>query len=66
MPSGSSPDARAANGTRTVLDDRAIRRALMRIAHEIVERNDDLEDIFLVAVPNGGIPLARQLAANLR
>lgn len=49
-----------------VLDDTGIRRALMRIAHEIVERNDDLSRLYLVAVPNGGIPLARQLAENLR
>jgi pyrimidine operon attenuation protein/uracil phosphoribosyltransferase len=49
-----------------VLDDTGIRRALMRIAHEIVERNDDLSRLYLVAVPNGGIPLARQLADNLQ
>lgn len=51
---------------RVVLQDGAIRRALMRIAHEIVERNDDLTHLYLVAVPNGGVPLARQLAENLR
>ena len=51
--------------TRVVLDDRAIRRALMRIGHEIVEHNDDLSRLYLVAVPNGGVPLARQLAQNL-
>jgi pyrimidine operon attenuation protein/uracil phosphoribosyltransferase len=50
---------------RVVLDDAAIRRALMRIAHEIVERNDDLSQIYLVAIPNGGIPLARIVAENL-
>jgi pyrimidine operon attenuation protein/uracil phosphoribosyltransferase len=38
----------------------------MRIAHEIVERNDDLPQLYLVAIPNGGIPLARVLADNLR
>jgi pyrimidine operon attenuation protein/uracil phosphoribosyltransferase len=51
--------------SRVVLDDLAISRALMRIAHEIVERNDDLGNLYLVGVPNGGVPLARQLAANL-
>jgi len=51
---------------RTVLDDTAIRRALMRISHEILERNDDIASLYLVAIPNGGIPLARILAANLR
>jgi pyrimidine operon attenuation protein/uracil phosphoribosyltransferase len=38
----------------------------MRIAHEIVERNDEPEGLYLVAIPNGGVPLARTLAANLR
>jgi len=50
---------------RVVLDDIGIRRALMRIAHEIVERNDELDGLYLVGVPNGGVPLARELAVNL-
>jgi pyrimidine operon attenuation protein/uracil phosphoribosyltransferase len=66
----SAPDARAsasgASSANVVLDDTTIRRALMRIAHEIVERNEDLSRLYLVAVPNGGVPLARQLAENLR
>jgi len=52
--------------SRVVLDDLGVRRALVRIAHEIVERNDDLGSLYLVGVPNGGVPLARQLADNLR
>jgi pyrimidine operon attenuation protein/uracil phosphoribosyltransferase len=50
---------------RVVLDDVAIRRALVRIAHELVERNESLAGLYLVAIPNGGVPLARQIAANL-
>ena len=50
---------------RVVLDDTKIRRALMRMAHEIVESNTDLGALYLVAIPNGGVPLARRLAANL-
>jgi pyrimidine operon attenuation protein/uracil phosphoribosyltransferase len=53
------------SGSRTILDDTGIRRAMMRIAHEIFERNADLENLYLVAIPNGGVPLARILAANL-
>ena len=49
-----------------VLDEVAIQRALMRIAHEIVERNEDLARLYLVGIPNGGVPLARQIARNLR
>jgi pyrimidine operon attenuation protein / uracil phosphoribosyltransferase len=50
---------------RTLLDDRAIRRALMRIAHEIVETTDHPEHLYLVAIPNGGVPLGRILVENL-
>jgi pyrimidine operon attenuation protein/uracil phosphoribosyltransferase len=50
---------------RTILDDQAIRRALMRIAHEIVESTDDPGRIYLVAIPNGGVPLGRILADNV-
>ncbi len=67
--SPSLPDALPTPPTaagHTVLDDRAIRRALMRIAHEIVERNEDISRLYLVAIPNGGVPLARQVARNLR
>ena len=37
----------------------------MRIAHEIVESTSDLGLLYLVAIPNGGVPLARRLAENL-
>jgi pyrimidine operon attenuation protein/uracil phosphoribosyltransferase len=61
-----SGDAGNESPARAILDDRGIRRALMRIAHELVERNEDAESLYLVAIPNGGVPLARQLAANLK
>jgi pyrimidine operon attenuation protein/uracil phosphoribosyltransferase len=48
------------------MDDVAISRALTRIAHEVLERCEDLERLYLVAIPNGGVPLARQLAANFK
>ena len=50
---------------RTILNDQAIRRALMRIAHEIIESTDDPGRLYLVAIPNGGVPLGRILADNL-
>ncbi|MDP7570888.1 MAG: bifunctional pyr operon transcriptional regulator/uracil phosphoribosyltransferase PyrR, partial [Myxococcota bacterium] len=50
---------------RSILDDRGIRRALARIAHEILERNEEPEILYLVAIPNGGVPLARILANAL-
>jgi len=59
-------DPKPPSGGRVVMDDVAIRRALMRIAHEVLERCEDLERLYLVAIPNGGVPLARQLAANFK
>ncbi len=65
---GSSPQTGSIlpDDERIVLDDAAIRRALTRISHELIERNPDPSALYLVAVPNGGIPLARRLARNLR
>ena len=57
---------RADVSPRVIFDDTGIRRALTRIAHEILERNEDPESLYLIAIPNGGVPLARQLAANLK
>ena len=42
-----------------------LRRAVTRIAHEIVERNHGLADVILIGLQTGGAPLARQLAAEL-
>ena len=65
-PGGVAPSNGSRDGSeRVVLDDLTIRRALVRIAHELVERNETLDDLYLVAIPNGGVPLARQLALNL-
>ncbi len=60
---GLNPGAAAA---QVLLDDAAIRRALLRIAHEIIERSADPTRLYLVGIPNGGVPLARQIAHNLR
>ncbi len=48
-----------------LLGDDAIGRALKRVAHEILERNSDPASLYLVAIPNGGVPLARRLAEHL-
>ncbi len=58
------PETHREPGT-VVLDDLAIQRSLTRIAHEIVERHSDLSVLYLVAIPNGGVPLGRILQRNL-
>ncbi len=47
---------------RQVLDADDLRRALIRIAHEIVERNGGTDDLVLVGVRSRGVPLAQRLA----
>jgi len=47
---------------RQILDADELRRALTRIAHEIVERNGGTDDLVLVGVRSRGVPLARRLA----
>ena len=66
IPASGAAAGGSAKKLRSILDETGIRRALMRIAHEIVERNGEPEDLYLVAIPNGGVPLARMLAADLR
>jgi pyrimidine operon attenuation protein / uracil phosphoribosyltransferase len=46
---------------KVLLDDEAIGRTLSRIAHEIIERNDELEDVALVGIHTRGVPLAQRL-----
>ena len=46
---------------RILLDDEALRRTLTRIAHEIIERNEALEDVALVGIHTRGVPLAQRL-----
>jgi pyrimidine operon attenuation protein/uracil phosphoribosyltransferase len=43
-----------------------LRRAITRIAHEIVERNHGLADLILVGLQTGGVPLARKLGDELQ
>ena len=51
--------------TTIILDTTAIQRALTRIAHEIVERNEVSEEVVLVGIPTGGDHLAARLAKIL-
>ena len=43
-----------------------VRRALVRIAHEIVERNRGVGDVALVGIRRRGVPIAQRLARSLR
>jgi len=49
----------------TILDASALKRALVRIAHEIAERNELSTEVVLVGVQRGGVNLAERLAGFL-
>jgi pyrimidine operon attenuation protein/uracil phosphoribosyltransferase len=49
-----------------ILDETGVRRALVRIAHEILEKNQGLADVVLVGLRSRGDHLARRLAGSLR
>ncbi len=44
-----------------IMDDRQITRSVMRMAHEIIERNKGVEDVVLIGVRTRGEPIARML-----
>jgi len=48
-----------------ILDGTGIRRALTRIAHEILEKNKGVENLSLVGIRTGGVYLAHELAKRL-
>ena len=50
---------------KTVLTPEEIRRALSRIAHEILERTHGGEGVVLLGIPTRGVHLARRLAARI-
>jgi pyrimidine operon attenuation protein / uracil phosphoribosyltransferase len=64
------PEKHTASPARTsgapTLDAAAIRRALRRIAHEIVERNPDFKTVVLAGIPSRGVEIARRLAEFIR
>ena len=49
----------------TLLDDKAIKRTLIRISHEIIERNKGVEDIVLIGIKRRGYPLAQRIAEQI-
>ena len=49
-----------------IMDRAAVERTLVRIAHQIVEKNDGTEGLCLMGIRSRGVPLALRLAENIR
>ena len=48
------------------MDADEVSRAIRRIAHEVIERNHGLDDLAVVGLQTGGVPLAERLVTILR
>jgi pyrimidine operon attenuation protein/uracil phosphoribosyltransferase len=49
-----------------ILDSKDIKRTLMRLSHEIVEKNKGVEDIILIGIKTRGVFIAQRLKDNLK
>ena len=50
---------------KVIMSAEEMRRALTRIAHEIVEKNHGCQELMVVGIYTRGVPLARRLAASI-
>ena len=48
-----------------LMDGPSVKRALIRISHEIIERNRGTEGLAFIGIRRRGVPLARELAKNI-
>ncbi|MGL5331018.1 MAG: bifunctional pyr operon transcriptional regulator/uracil phosphoribosyltransferase PyrR [Peptostreptococcaceae bacterium] len=49
----------------TLMDDKAIGRAITRISHEIIEKNKGIEDVVLVGIKTRGVPIADRISQKI-
>jgi pyrimidine operon attenuation protein/uracil phosphoribosyltransferase len=50
---------------RNVMDATTIRRAIERIAHEVLEHNKGTKDVLLIGIRSRGAPIAERIAAAI-
>nr|WP_271749363.1 bifunctional pyr operon transcriptional regulator/uracil phosphoribosyltransferase PyrR [Cohnella sp. JJ-181] len=66
MPSYRGGGAPVQESPNIIMDEAAIRRALTRIAHEILEKNKGIEGCVIVGIRTRGVYLARRIAERIR
>ena len=64
MPTGESVEQ--VREKAEIIDGEGLRRAISRIAHEIIEKNGGAKDLVLVGIRRRGVPLAHRVAAKIR
>ncbi len=50
---------------KIILDSDDINRAIRRMAHEMIENNRGVQNLYLVGIQKGGVVLARRLASQI-
>ena len=66
-PQSATPHSQQATTVgRTILSEDEIRRALTRIAYEIIETNKGVDNLVLIGIRSRGVPLAARLAARIQ
>ncbi len=53
------------NFKSVLMDESAVNRALIRISHEIIERNKGIDNIVFIGIKTRGVPIAEILAENI-
>ena len=51
---------------KKIMNEDVIKRALMRVAHEILEKNQEREKLALVGIRTRGVHLAKRLQENIK
>ncbi len=60
------PQGRIFVARAQVMDADEVVRALRRIAHEVIERNHGLDQVVVIGLQTGGVPLAERLVSVLK
>jgi len=53
-------------GKKVILDAKGLDRVLSRVTHEILEKNRGAEDLALVGICSGGVPLSKKIQEKIR
>lgn len=62
MPRNKSSGKEDAMDKALIMDSVALERALKRIAHEIIEKNNGAQNLALIGIHRRGVPLAKRIA----
>ncbi len=49
-----------------IFDENALNRAIVRISHQIIEKNEDVSDVVIIGIHTRGVPLAKRLCEEIR